>query len=84
MVIRKLLWGALLLITPVVGCSHLKNDRTVCPEYRDLRCVGAPECSMDQERGCRVCQCGSLDPEATDPSGRQPDHRNPDPTAVPR
>ncbi|MDQ3265298.1 MAG: hypothetical protein M3Y59_16850 [Myxococcota bacterium] len=81
---RNLVLSAFFLATTVAGCSHLKNDRTVCPEYRDLRCVGAPECSMNQERGCRVCQCGSLDPDQSDPSGRQPDQRNPDPTAVPR
>jgi len=81
---RTFLLAAALGAASLLGCTHLKNDRTVCPEYRELRCVGVPECSMSTERGCRVCQCGSLDPETSDPSGRQPDQRNPDPTAVPR
>ncbi len=39
------------------GCASLKKDRTVCPEYRNLRCGTEPDCTMDQARGCRVCRC---------------------------
>lgn len=61
------------------GCATLKNDRTVCPEYRELRCVAGADCSMDETRGCKVCQCASV--ETNDRQGRIPDRRNPDPYA---
>ena len=50
----------LALVTALVGpsaCATLKSDQTVCSEYRNLVCAGAPECSMDSGRGCQVCQC---------------------------
>lgn len=72
---------AILLGTLLGACATLKNDRTVCPEYRELRCVGGAECSMDEVRGCKVCQCASMDPETTDRQGRIPDQRNPDPNS---
>ncbi|WP_428266890.1 hypothetical protein [Haliangium sp.] len=43
------------------ACAANKKDNTVCPEYRSMRCMAGVRCSMDQERGCRVCQCDSLD-----------------------
>ena len=75
---------ALLLLTASgsVGCKHLfRNppDKTRCPEYRDLVCVGVVECSMNHERGCRECQCGSIMPGGQD--GQPPDRRIPDPGA---
>ncbi len=39
------------------ACAHLENNDAVCPEYRDLKCAVAPECSMDKARTCLVCQC---------------------------
>jgi hypothetical protein len=51
---RKLLLVAGLALA---GCAHLKDSTTVCPEYRDLRCLTAPECSLDKARGCQVCRC---------------------------
>jgi hypothetical protein len=39
------------------GCATLKKDQTVCPEFRNLRCVGRTVCDLDQDRGCRVCKC---------------------------
>lgn len=60
----------------LAGCATLKNDRTVCPEYRGMHCATRPECSMDQARGCQVCQC---QPAATNdgrlPTGVAPDRR---------
>ena len=63
------------------ACAQLRSDTTVCPEYRELRCATAPECSMDAQRGCRVCNCGPP-PAAADrtgqlPSGVPPDRRTP-------
>lgn len=74
-------WSALVALAVAAGCAHpLRADGTVCPEYRELRCATAPECSMDERRGCRVCACGQ--PPAADrtgslPSGVQPDQRAP-------
>ena len=57
--------GMLTALLATAGCATLKSNKTVCPEYRDLRCATAPECSMDYPRGCQVCQCtsGKLTPE---------------------
>jgi hypothetical protein len=44
-------------VLAVAGCAHFKDSNTVCPEYRDLRCLTAPACSYDRERGCEVCHC---------------------------
>ena len=65
------------------ACATLRGDQTVCPEYRDMRCVTAPECSLDVARGCRVCQCSPAngDEKGTPrgpprlPSGVPPDRR---------
>ncbi|HEY3445820.1 MAG TPA: hypothetical protein VGK67_05610 [Myxococcales bacterium] len=50
-------FGALLAVLLGLGCATLKSNQAVCAEYRELRCAGAPECSMDSARGCQVCQC---------------------------
>lgn len=55
------------------ACATLSSDASVCPEYRDVRCATAPECSVDRDRGCRVCQCSAAGAE----DGREL------PTAVP-
>lgn len=48
----------LLLALAFLGCAHTPKDKTICPEYRDLTCVaGGANCTMDEARGCRVCQC---------------------------
>ena len=56
------------------SCAHHQKDRTVCPEYRELRCVAGTRCSMDQARGCRVCQCAPFDqpPEGPPDDNAQP------------
>lgn len=58
---------ALFLVTCAGSCATLKNDTTVCPEYRNLRCAGHTYCDMDKARGCRVCRCQALDSENADP-----------------
>lgn len=46
------------LLGAAVGCfRQTMDDRTVCDEYRDLRCLTSTECAMDHQRGCRVCRC---------------------------
>jgi hypothetical protein len=69
--VRILSLAAVALLT---ACATLKNDLTVCPEYRDQRCAFGSECSMDKERGCKVCQCAP-------PAGTliEPDKRLPEP-----
>jgi hypothetical protein len=60
------------------GCAAIaKRDTTVCAEYRGLFCATAPECSMDQARGCRVCQCSpaAADVNGNLPTGVAPDQR---------
>jgi len=50
--------AALLAMLLLAACAaQFKESRAVCPEYRDLRCGTAPECTMDRDRGCLVCQC---------------------------
>jgi hypothetical protein len=72
---RSLLIASLLSL----GCSHaFKSSTAVCPEYRNLACTSAPECSMDRDRGCQVCQCaptGFTNQAGVLPSGIPPDRR---------
>ena len=70
-------FAALTVIGILDGCATLRGDRTVCPEYRDMRCATIPECSMDAARSCRVCQCSPpvADSKGTLPSGVPPDRR---------
>lgn len=81
--VRNVTLGALvaLVLFGLVGCAaSLKNDSTICEEYRSLRCITAPECSMDQRRGCRVCQCSPVNRQNPVP----PDRRSDQPTSEPR
>ncbi len=57
------------LLLAVASCATLRNDATVCAEYRELRCAAGTSCSMDQARGCKVCQCAKAfsDPANPDP-----------------
>jgi hypothetical protein len=54
------------------ACAHVQKDQTVCPEYRNIRCVGEARCSMDKQRGCKVCQCEDMDMDSP-PVGTSPD-----------
>jgi hypothetical protein len=47
----------------------------VCPEYQDLRCASQVECSMEKERGCRVCECKPVNAETFPGSAVYPDQR---------
>lgn len=71
--------GVALAAAFLSGCAQLSASRTVCPEYRGIRCMTAAECSMDRARGCQVCQCSpSEGPErGVLPSGIAPDRRTP-------
>jgi hypothetical protein len=40
-----------------LSCATLRKDQTVCPEFRELRCMTEVDCTYDQGRGCRVCAC---------------------------
>ncbi|HVE85845.1 MAG TPA: hypothetical protein VND93_23480 [Myxococcales bacterium] len=68
-----------------LACAHgqqaQSKDRTLCPESQDLVCLTAPSCTMDESRGCRVCQCssayGPTRPESGSPD--VPRDRNQDP-----
>jgi hypothetical protein len=69
---RWLVFSTLLFLA---SCAHLKNDESVCPEYRNIICATAPECSTDPQRGCKVCQCS---PAAADADGKIPSATSPD------
>jgi hypothetical protein len=56
-----------LLLLLTAGCAWAKKDTSVCPEYRDQHCVAGQSCSMDNARGCRVCQCDPMDPNVGAP-----------------
>jgi hypothetical protein len=59
----------------LMSCAHLQSNESVCPEFRELHCMTAPECSMDPKRGCEVCQCR---PAAADAEGKLPPPASPD------
>lgn len=75
-VVRRLSVTLFLSLSWLAGaaCAAHQKDRTVCPEYRDQRCVAGARCSMDHARGCRVCQCVPIDqpPEGAPDSNAQP------------
>jgi hypothetical protein len=80
MVVRGL--APLLAAFVVGGCATTSSvvGSDVCPEYRSLRCMTAPECSMNHQRGCLVCACsptGSGNPGDPLPNGVPPDRRVP-------
>ena len=68
----------LLLAALLCGCATLKDDKTVCPESRALRCATPVRCAMDRDRGCQVCRCESAAPEG--PDGKPGLPPKPDPT----
>jgi hypothetical protein len=67
----------LVLSVALGGCATTSKDKTICPEYRSLRCATAPECSFNNERGCFLCQCSpaSADQNGSLPTGVAPDRR---------
>jgi hypothetical protein len=74
----------LLLAAAALSCSHLRQssrDKTLCAESRELVCLTAPDCTMDEARGCRVCQCStgsmSIQPEDYGRPPGAPRDRNP-------
>ncbi len=76
--VRRLLRPLALAAAAAAACAHPRAAETVCPEYRNLACMTAPECSMDRARGCQVCQCrpSAAGKEAPlPPSGVPPDRR---------
>lgn len=62
-------WSLLIAAGLGLSCSHFQStkDRTLCPESRELVCLTAPDCTMDEARGCRVCQCSPATPAGTRP-----------------
>ncbi|HXX30998.1 MAG TPA: hypothetical protein VEJ89_09800 [Myxococcaceae bacterium] len=53
-------WPALLpAVLLVLGaCASVgSHESGLCPESSSLKCMSAPECSMDKALGCKVCQC---------------------------
>jgi hypothetical protein len=62
----------------VVDITPAAKDESVCPEYRDLHCVGSMDCSMSPERGCRVCHCAdATNGVFTPPSPARPGREGP-------
>jgi hypothetical protein len=41
----------------IAACATTAKDQTICPEYRTMICPNGATCSMDTNRGCRVCEC---------------------------
>jgi len=67
-----------LCLLALCACATLRNDTTVCPEYRELRCATPVRCELDRARGCKVCQCESAAPQGSDGKPGLPP--KPDPT----
>jgi hypothetical protein len=59
---------AALLLLLANSCATLTQDKTVCAESRDVRCLTKTICAMDQSRGCQVCRCEAA--SADGPDGR--------------
>lgn len=50
--------AAALPLLVLAGCASVSSHESgLCPESASLKCMSAPECSMDKARGCKVCQC---------------------------
>ena len=49
-----------LLALASLSCATMKDDQTVCAEYRSMRCMAGATCHLDKSRGCKVCQCESV------------------------
>ena len=83
---HRSLWSAVLLL---LACACAAGQRpgsepaaaAICPEYRELRCATARECSMDRARDCLVCACAAASaapwPNGSLPSAVAPDRRSP-------
>jgi len=67
--------SALLALLLAAGCAHVKGAESVCPEYRDLRCLSGTECVPDRNRGCLVCRCGEPAAPPPMPPGVPPDRK---------
>jgi hypothetical protein len=51
------------LLLSLAGCATVGTSvADACPESRSLRCATPPACTLDRERGCRVCGCEAWDP----------------------
>jgi len=83
---HRLLWTALWLLVAIACAAGQRPGSepetvAICPEYRELRCVTARECSMDRTRNCLVCTCAAASaagwPNGTLPSAVSPDRRTP-------
>jgi hypothetical protein len=59
---------ASLLLLFGTACAAVSQDRTVCPESRDVRCLSRTFCAMNEARGCQVCRCESA--STTGPDGK--------------
>ena len=48
----------LLPLLALLSCASVSSRESgLCPESASLQCMSAPECSMDKNRGCKVCSC---------------------------
>jgi hypothetical protein len=48
----------LLTFLVLLSCASVSShESNLCPESASLHCMSAPECSMDRNRGCKVCSC---------------------------
>lgn len=55
-----------LLLIAMLSCATLKDDKTVCAEYRGMRCLAGTKCTMDKARGCQVCHCENVGQDGPD------------------
>jgi len=67
--------AALLLAAGATGCATVKGAETVCPEFRDLRCLSGTDCVPDRARGCLVCRCGEPGAPPPMPPGVPPERK---------
>ena len=83
---RRKLWTAILLLLASACAAGQRpgsepEASAICPEYRELRCATARECSMDRARDCFVCACAAANaatwPNGALPSAVSPDRRTP-------
>ena len=62
-----------ILVASSLACAHGKSDGTICPEYREQRCVAGQQCVEDKGRGCKVCHCEAVTNTGPDGNPTLPD-----------
>jgi hypothetical protein len=51
---------ALVLLAAALACATTRSEHAArCPEAKNLSCLTAEKCSLDEARGCFACVCSA-------------------------